>query len=109
MPTFGKDGTREVDVEPAEGVKGVVTLKFGKKCAVTATWTNPSVGAKAQSTCATFLEIYSVEEGLVQARLYAAFKDKQMGPFGVLLNLEIPLPAAASNVEVEVQEITLAE
>ena len=109
LPTFGKDGTREVDVEPAEGVKGVVTLKFGKKGAVTATWTNPSVGAKAQSTCATFLEIYSVEEGLVQARLYAAFKDKQMGPFGVLLNLEIPLPAAASNVEVEVQEITLAE
>ena len=107
LPTFGKDAMSEVSINQ-DGVNGTVTLKFGKKGegAVTAAWTNPSLGTKAQSTCSAFLEIFSVgDDGSVQAQLYTMFKDKQLGAFGILFDVVIPQPTAASKVELKVLEV----
>ena len=104
LPAFGKDSTMNVPVELADDVTGSVSRKFGTNGSVTAAWTNPSVGMKASSTCAGVLELTALDEesGTVQAELWTVFKDKSLGLVGVLLELEIPQPAAASKVKAKV-------
>ena len=110
LPSFGSDST-SLSVTVDDLSQGVVTLKFGKKGAVTAAWTNPSIGTKAQATCSTSLDIYSVsdDDGTVQAKLFVAFKDRQLGSFGILFDLQIPQPVAASKITCEVEEIVRDE
>ena len=72
LPVFGKDNIRVVPVK-SDCSDGEVTLKFGTKGAVTATWS----GTKPIATCSSYISPYARDaDGTVHAKLWLTFLDK---------------------------------
>ena len=105
LPVFGKDNIRVVPVK-SDCSDGEVTLKFGTKGAVAATWS----GTKPAATCSSYISPYARDaDGTVHAKLWLTFLDKTRTGFhghpvqtGFDFDLEIPsaVPAAASDIKV---------
>ena len=97
LPVFGKDNTRAISVA-SDITAGAVTLKFGSKGAVTATWS----GTKPTATCSSYITPYARDaDGTVHAKLWLTFLDKTHfgyydDPLQVGLEFDLAIPAASA-------------
>ena len=108
LPVFGKDNTRAISVA-SDITDGAVTLKFGSKGAVTATWS----GTKPAATCSSYITPYARDaDGTVHAKLWLTFLDKMHFGYyddplqvGFEFDLAIPSVSAAAASDIVVKSV----
>jgi PKD repeat protein len=112
LPDFGKTNSRKesvdtylCDVSGREGpyVAGDIILKFGKKGAVTAVWTNAR--SSKSVTCSTCLQVNAIDaEKGVEASVWTLFPDSVLGTnIGFRFDVTIPLQSGVSAEDVAVE------
>ena len=84
-------------------MSGEIILKFGKKGAVTAVWTNAR--SSKSVTCSTWLQVNSVDaEKGVEASIWTLFPDSVLGTnIGFKFDVAIPMQSGVSAKDVTVE------